>query len=258
MRSLLTAIRTLTILPCPGREAENLAAALPLFPFVGLLVGGLVAAALWLCMAVFNWPLDAAILGVVFNVWLTRALHLDGVGDVADALAGGRTIERRLEIMKDPRLGAFGVIAIACVLLLKVAAFDRILFLGAWWWIPVPFVVSRAMQVIVITLLPYARPEGGTAGAFVQGARPAHLAAALALAAGLCVLLAGIIGLAIFAAAAILSLLLSGWMRRHFGGVTGDLVGLTNELFETGLLLALAAAAPYLRSTLWILQPGWH
>ena len=107
---LITAFRTLTIFPVPGQEASDYCSALPFFPVVGFALGLL----LWLVSLVdklisgSGWPMGIAALMLLANIISTRALHLDGLADFADALGGGWDRARRLEIMKDARLGVFG------------------------------------------------------------------------------------------------------------------------------------------------------
>ena len=248
MRGLITAFRTLTLLPVPGRDAEDFSRSLPFFPVVGAVVGLIVAGVVWVFLDRLGLPLAAGAVGCALTALLTRGLHLDGLADTADALGGGRTRERRLEIMKDPHVGAFGVIAVSTCLLLKAAALSEIASFGhgQFLWIAVPFVISRTVMVEIAVLLPYARAEGGTASPFVRNSRPVHLIGALVVAAGVCFALSGYAGLLALLAGLVASGLLILWMRDVFGGVTGDLLGMANEVIETSLLLAVAAANPLL------------
>ena len=246
MRGIITAFRTLTIIPLPGPDAADMAQALPYFPLAGAALGGIVAVAAWAVSAKLGLTIIAGALGCALAALLTRGLHLDGRGDAADAIGGGHTRERRLEIMKDPHIGAFGVIAIATVLLLKAAAITELASMTAWRWIAVAFVISRTIQVELVVALPYARREGGTAGPFVQNAKPLHLAVATVLAAACCVAFAGLAALAVLAAALVAAVAWIAWMKAAFGGVTGDLIGMASEISETLLLVILAAAGPLL------------
>ena len=245
--AFVTAIRTLTCLDVPGRDAAGIADGLSFFPAAGFIIGAIVAAAVAGFHALFDWELGAGVLGATLCVLLTRALHTDGLADSIDGLLGGRTRERKLEIMKDTHVGAFGVTAIALSLLLKTAALARLAGSGwQWWWIPVPFIVSRAVLVKLAVVLPYARSEGGTGAVFVNNASRRHLVAALLSGLILCFALAGIGGVIAMLAAQLFAMFLAGRLNRALGGVTGDLLGMANELVETGLLLAIAALSPYL------------
>lgn len=239
MRPLITALRTLTRIPVPGPEAETLTAALPFFPAVGLLIGILATGVLYL-FSLGGWVHGAGIAAMICTVWITRGLHVDGLADVSDALGGARSRERRLEIMKDPHTGAFGVMAIVCDLFIKAAALAQLALLNRWMLAIIPFVVSRLAQVFLAASLPYARPGGGKAAGFVEAARPLHVILAGLAALAICAAIGGLTGVILLLQGLIASVLLRIWMKHHFGGVTGDLLGLSNEVVETGLLVVTA------------------
>lgn len=242
MRPLITALRTLTCIPTPGADAASLAAALPFFPAVGILIGGLVAWSLSLA-ALSGWALGSGILAMIVSVRITRGLHVDGLADVSDALGAGRTRERRLEIMKDPHTGAFGVVAIVSDLLLKAAALAHLAELRQWTLVIIPFIVSRTAQVLLAVSLPYARPGGGKALAFVEQARPIHFVLALIWSSAFCAAVAGWTGVILLLQGLVIAVMLRLWMKHNFGGVTGDLLGTSNEVIETGLLTLVACIA---------------
>ncbi len=252
---LVTAFRTLTIFPVPGRETPNHSAALPFFPVVGLALGLL----LWVMslangvIAGSGWPMGVAALMLLTSVISTRSLHLDGLADLADAVGGGWDPDRRLAIMKDSRLGVFGAVAIMLTMFCKWLAFSRLLTAASTIWVILICMVSRAMQVSLAVRLPYARREGGTAFAFVQNATGYQRAAAffISLAAAL---LYGPVGVFFLAVAETLTWAYGIWCRKYLGGITGDSLGAGNEIIETVLLLLAAApGAPIMSYTGW----GW-
>ncbi len=238
--NLITAIRTLTILPVPGREAGRPADSFYFFPLVGEMIGGAVLLAAWLVAVRIGWTMGAAWAGVFVMVCLTRALHLDGLGDTVDAFFAANTRERRLEIMKDPHVGAFGAAAIVLAILCKAVALERLCATGHFAWIILPIVLARMVMVLVAVSLPYARAEGGKARDFFTGAKPAHFWAACAVAVLFCYLHAGYLGLLVAAAALLLGLFMVRWMKRNFGGATGDLLGFAGEKTECALYFLLA------------------
>ena len=250
-RALGTAIRTLTILPCPGREAASLASALPWFPCVGLLIGAGLVFIGWVIGGLVDWPLGAAAVAVAWMAWVTGGLHLDGLADTVDGLAGGRTRERALEIMKDSRVGALGAIALAVVLLLKVIAVARLVELQTWRWLPVPVILARLAQVQLSVALPYARAEGGTASAFVRESGLGAYAVAAISAMVLCALLADFAGIAAWLAATGVAVVIGAGMRRRLGGVTGDVLGYASEMTEALLFIAFAIAASAWHARRW-------
>ncbi len=123
MKPLLAAIRFLTIVPVPGvwgTAEQDLARSVPWFPAIGLLLGGAAAGLAWALSAAP--PMLAAAVLVVVLLSFSGCLHMDGLADTADGFLSSRPRERILEIMKDSHIGAMGVIAIVCLLLVKFAA----------------------------------------------------------------------------------------------------------------------------------------
>jgi len=240
--TLPLALTFLTKLPWPWRgpaDAAALARSMFWFPWVGALLG----AGFWGAWAGLQRVLPAAAaaaLLLTLTVWITGGLHLDGLADTADGLGGGRTPAEALRIMKDSRVGAFGVIGLILVLLLKFSLF---LSLGsqpdktaALMLYPV---VSRWGMVLLAYLSPYARPEGGLGQAMTLGVNPGTLTGASLSTGFLSLLILGVPGLILFVAAAALIWLGSLYFQRRLGGVTGDVLGAANEILE---VLVLAGA----------------
>jgi len=203
------------------------------YPFVGLVIGGLTWLA-WTGTTRLFPTLVAAALTLIFWVALTGGLHLDGLADCCDGLLASASVERRLEIMKDSRLGAFGGIGLFLVLLLKAvtlstltpqASFGIFLAAGLARWCILP-----------AGLLPLARPSGMGAD-FKAGFRPWFIAAGAIVPFALSIFLGarGLISLASGLLAAILALRLA---KSRIGGITGDVFGMTVEVVEVVSLLA--------------------
>ena len=239
IRGLITAIRLLTMLPVPGRDARRLSDALYWFPVVGLLLGSVLWGLGWLLQLLApTWSMGPAGAVVVSSAVLTLFLHLDGLADWADGFLGARDRERTLRIMKDPCVGAFGVVALVSVLLMKWISVTRLIECDALHWLISATIVSRALQVDLAVALPYARSDGGTGGPFVQDAQPRHRVIALAVALLLVLSIGGPAGALALGAAWLFCRVLARWFRRRLGGVTGDLLGAASELVETGVLFA--------------------
>jgi adenosylcobinamide-GDP ribazoletransferase len=183
---------------------------------------------------------------LVADSLLTRGLHLDGFADCIDAVGGAWDRERRLAIMKDTHLGAFGAIALVLLLLAKWIAMTRLVSSGTAVWVILVLVVSRTMQVDLAVRLPYARPERGTGHPFVTGAAPWHLAVAATAAVGIALGGYGPLGLGVLGVGVGITRLFGAWCRSRLGGITGDLLGAGNELVELCLLFLLAAPGPRL------------
>ncbi|MEZ4860725.1 MAG: adenosylcobinamide-GDP ribazoletransferase [Caldilineaceae bacterium] len=235
---LALAFSFLTVTPMPtiAYQPGLLARAGRWFPLVGLMMGALLAAAQWGLGHLFT-PLLSATLVIALWAALTGGLHLDGVADCCDGLLAPVPAERRLEIMRDPRTGAFAVIGLVLLLLLKVGALATLtgaspLLLATTW--------SR-WNLLWTARQPLARPSGLGAD-FGQ-----HLALQTVLQALLLPLALALyffhwrtvvaIVLAVGA-----TLLLNHFAQRRLGGVTGDVYGLTVEVSEVVILLIFSAA----------------
>jgi len=253
-RGLTTAFRTLTILPLPGRDASEPAASLPFFPVVGGVLG-LMLWAVSLSNGLFpdgGWPAGVAALMLIAGSLLTRGLHLDGLADFIDAVGGAWDRERRLAIMKDTHLGAFGAIALVLLLLAKWIALTRLVTSGTAVWVILVLAASRTMQVDLAVRLPYARPEKGTGHPYVTGAAMWHLVVAMSAAVGIALGGYGPLGLGVLGVGVGVTRVFGAWCRSRLGGITGDLLGAGNELVELCLLFLLAAPGPRL-----LAYSGW-
>lgn len=237
LRGLVTALRTLTILPVPGRDAEKFSSSLHWFTAAGLLIGAVEAGMAMLGMLA-GWPELAALLPVLAGILLTRGLHADGLADLADGFFGGRSRESILRIMKDPNVGSFGAIALILLFLSKWVVLLRLVHFGGYAVVASGVILARMAQVVLAERFPYARPENGTATAFVNGAGPAHLLSALFSGIVIVSLILRFdlylsIALPVTALASAAGTGLLG--KRKIGGVTGDVLGAVSEVTEVAV-----------------------
>jgi adenosylcobinamide-GDP ribazoletransferase len=244
MASLILAVRFLTIVPVPGRAAVGPAAlgrAAWWFPVVGLALGGALAAADRALSAAVP-PLLAAVLVVTAWTVVTGGLHLDGLADCADAL-GGATRARRLEILTDSRIGVFGAgamiasFAIACAAVAGIPGTMRapILILAP--------AVGRLSPLLVGASLRSGAPPHGLGASFLGALPPSAGLVHLALILGIAWLAMGHAGLAISLGALAASFAAAAWLARHFGALTGDVLGAAVALAELTFLVLAAAVA---------------
>lgn len=238
MRALLAAIGFLTRVPVPlpaYDDARVKAASLVWYPLVGLLIGLILGGLAWLLRDT-STLLSAALLLTAW-VAVTGALHLDGLADSADAWIGGMgDRDKTLAIMKDPRSGPAGVVALVLMLLLKFAALAS---LGPVPWAALLLapVLARASLAALFLSTPYVR-SGGLGAALVDAPRSACGLALLFVAAGsLCLGGRGV--LALLLAAAVFALWRWACLNR-LGGCTGDTAGALAEMVELAVLLGLA------------------
>jgi adenosylcobinamide-GDP ribazoletransferase len=218
--------------------AEDVARGAVLFPLVGAGIGAAVGGTAVLLEPTFP-ALLAAALAVGVELVLTGALHVDGVADTADAL-GAPAPDRALEIMRDSRIGTFGACALVVDLLVRTAVITALLDRGgALVSLTAAGALGRAAILPLAALLPYARPGGGLSDRI--GLPAAVVGGATAI--GLSVGLAGWIGAAMVAAAALTTALIAVAYRRRFGGVTGDTLGAANQLVDLATIAVVAALA---------------
>ena len=239
IRSLRAAVSFLTVLPvanADGSPGERLGRAY--FPAIGALIG-FVAGVAYLVMAAFSTPLVGAAAAVAVLAVLTGALHLDGLADSVDGLMTHGDVARRLEVMRDPRLGSYGVTAIALVLLLDWAAIASMSPLRAFAALVIGGALSRLATVAIIAFVPYIRAAGLGVAAWDPKSRGLDLAFGAASAALVC-LLDWRRALVAVSVVALVTVSLAAVARRRLGGATGDICGAAAELCQLGVLLVFA------------------
>lgn len=255
MQELLWAIRFLTIIPL-GRERalppERMGRVMVFYPLVGLIIG--------LCLVLVYYPLAVGLpsaladaLIILFYVFLTGGLHIDGLADSMDGLLGGWDRQSRLDIMKDSCIGTFGTIGIAgdmglrFVFLQNLPDFlpdvvlseaKHLAFLPPGEALKkgiallIMVVVGRWAQTLAASIAPYAREGMGTASGLVSHTRPVHCLLASILPLFLVGTFYGTRGMVMLAVVCAVVLLLTSYTRSRIGGVTGDTIGMTNEVSE--------------------------
>jgi adenosylcobinamide-GDP ribazoletransferase len=240
LRAMITAFRTLTIIPIPGKDTEDFSRSLCFFPLVGALLGFVVLFVCYGAAAIgFKHLFVLALLSMAVVTWLTGGLHIDGLGDVADAFGGGKNKEHILQLLKDPAMGSFGVCAIVFDILIKAWCWEFFLEKGNPWFIFWSFVFSRSMQGVAIAFIPNASAES-IAAPFGQGGKSARISVILTcLVTGLAAawLLSPPAALVFALCSLAVTLVFGFYCWRRIQGITGDCVGATNELVEIGVLL---------------------
>ncbi len=234
MSRFFTALKFLTIFPVPARWAggeEDMSRCLPFFPLVGILIGGLAAGWTWgLDYLLPPWP--TSVLAAVALVGISRALHMDGLSDTADGFLSSRPRDRILEIMRDSHVGLMGVVAIVCILCLKIGALASLSQEIRWQAVLLAPVAGRCALVITVSVLPYARSEGGLGTLFYRG--KSRLGGVLAfLFLGLAGwMISGYPGLISAAVSGAVTLLFAVYTFRKIRGATGDTLGAACEIVE--------------------------
>jgi adenosylcobinamide-GDP ribazoletransferase len=241
MKRLVLALSFLTTIPVRifgTLQPGDLGRAGAWFPLVGLLLGGLLAAARLGLGKIFPDPL-AAVLVVALWAWLTGFLHLDGLADCCDGMLAAAAPDRRLDIMKDPRLGTFGGVGLIMHLLIKTSALAALPASLPAAILPLLLAPALARWLILLAARqPMARP-GGLGAEFASGVSWRTFVYAALVPIGL-VVLGGLRAILAAAAAHLVAFSVARLARSRLGGITGDVLGLTVELSEAAVLLVFA------------------
>lgn len=242
----LAALRFLTVIPLPGRREispEEVGRSIVYFPLVGVIIG--------LILAGLNWLLGLGLPSALVNVLLvvslvvvSGGLHLDGFVDTCDGMVGHKTVAQRLRVMKDSRAGAFGIIGVSCLLLVKYVSLNSV---PACWMMPtlvLMAVVSHWAMVYAVFAYPYAKPSG-LGRVFKQGANRTRFIVATVVALVVAVILAQLAGLVIMFGIWIIVMAMAFYLKGRFGGLTGDTYGAINEIAEVLVLILVCLLAHF-------------
>jgi adenosylcobinamide-GDP ribazoletransferase len=242
-RDLQIAAAFLTRLPIRQQEPAGLSAlgrAARCFPLVGLGIGLVAGVAYAVAIEFALPPILAAVLAVAAAIVVTGALHEDGLADTADGFGGGADREAKLRIMRDSRIGTYGVIALILVLAAQIAALsalsdsDDVAAL-----LIVCHAASRALLVPVMHLEPPARGDGLAVSAGRPS--PATTLWALGIAGVVALIFAGFYGIVASLIGAVVAWVIVWIARRQIGGITGDVLGSVQQATAIAMLLALVA-----------------
>lgn len=241
VKGFLIALQFLTIIPWRQERqpsAEDLGRSIAFFPTIGLLIGILLMA----INLMLAEHLPQGVLNVLLLLGLTittGAIHLDGLADTIDGLAGGKNREESLSIMKEGRIGALGSVGLIFLILLKYISLNSIptglknqalimmVVTGRWSMVPMSFFSS------------YARKENGTGRPFVNFVTAVDLGAATLMALLISIILFYIKGLIIILIVGLITFMATIFFKQRLGGVTGDVLGATNEVNEALCLLTI-------------------
>jgi len=232
---LWIALQFLTIIPVPKRFEAKLSYigdSLVYFPLGGLFLGLILALISWALSYILPLQIISALV-VISLVVLTGAHHLDGLADTFDGVIAGRTVSERIAIMSDTRIGTFGTVAIAGLLLLKYAGFSSGIEPGILILQPV---LSRWSMVSLLFMYPTAK-KAGMCFSYKKGATIRKFLIATLITLVITVILAGWHGLILLACVFLISFCIGLWTKSRIGGITGDTCGALNEINEAAVPL---------------------
>jgi adenosylcobinamide-GDP ribazoletransferase len=242
MASIIAAFQFLTIFPTIITRmftSQEMGRAVAWFPVVGLALGAALYGVNHAARLIFPDSVSAA---VTLFAWIvfTRALHLDGFMDSCDGLFGGFTVERRLEIMRDSRVGAFGVAGGVLILLTQYAALGS--SLDIFPALLMAAMLGRWVLSLVIHFFPYAR-EDGLGFEMKLNVNLMNVFLATSITALVSWFVCSWIGLALMFGAAMLAFLIALYVMRLLPGLTGDIYGAVTMMVETLVLLCFTVSS---------------
>lgn len=239
----LTALMFLTRIPCPrwvGHGADALARSTVYFPVIGLLVGGVGAATF--AVVQLAWPpLLALVAAMASTVWLTGAFHEDGLADTFDGFGGGWTRDDVLRIMKDSRVGTYGVAALVLVMAGKLAALAALPVAEVPVALVAGHVLGRASSLPLIGRYDYVRDDSATGKPFAASVTPVRLAVGVGGAVAATGALLWADAALALGAAVVVTVGAGRAFESRIGGITGDTLGAANQLVELAVYVALAS-----------------
>lgn len=243
VRDVRIAMTFLTRIPVGwvhGMEVGDLSRAAWSFPIIGIVVGALGGAALYGAAAMDLHPLACAFVGLAVMALVTGGLHEDGLADVADGFGGGGDKTRILEIMRDSRIGSFGVLALVFGIGIRAAALSGVPGPGlAWITLIAAAVFSRAALPLIMAMMPAARSDGLSKGAGCPSKSGALIALGMGVIALFALMPAKLVFVSIMVAIPLAGLIVL-WAYRRLGGQTGDVLGAVQQTTEMSVIIAAA------------------
>lgn len=235
MRNFVSALSFLTLIPSGKFSGKPVAGSILYFPVVGILVGSLFAGVDWLG-SLFLYDELRVLTDVAFLALITGGLHLDGLADSADALYVLHDKEKSLEIMKDPRVGVMGVLALLFCLGFKFTGILALELEQCWIWFVVAPALARSAQVVGLVFMDDARETGGVGQTLYQRGKFQYLTFCL-IPLALPFWVSVPVGVAVVAAFLIINVSLFRFFRHRLEGMTGDTFGALTEITETFFLI---------------------
>ncbi|MFT5728199.1 MAG: adenosylcobinamide-GDP ribazoletransferase [Desulforhopalus sp.] len=244
LAAFLAALRFLTIVPIEWnaeRDGDYFKQSLLFFPVIGLLIGSVGYLLTLFSLWIFPQPVVTCLV-ICYLAFISGCLHLDGLSDSGDGLLSSRPRDRSMEIMKDSRVGAMGVIVTVLVILAK---FSALISIDPHQLAITVFFMPLAGRVIILctmAALPYARQEGGIGGLFYsKSVKRLAFCSLFVLIAFLVLLTPGKLFI-VLSVVVLVFYLFNRWCKSKIGGATGDTLGANCELAEMAVALAFSAS----------------
>ncbi len=238
-RQVSSVFSFLTIIPAGSSDLQIVARHMYLFPIVGIAIGLLIGAAGW-GLSIFLGPLIVGLLVSAGLVLITGIHHLDGLSDFADGLMVKGTRERKLEVMRDPKVGSAGVVSIVLYVAGVVISLSFMKGFELFYAILMGEIIAKFCMVLSASIGPSAWP--GSNSSFIDSMKDKRkLAIAAIITISIIAVFQNNIGFVALSAAIIVTLVIVGISRRSFGGISGDIMGAINELARVSSFLVFAS-----------------
>ncbi len=243
MRNFFSALNFLTVLPNPFKDYSVSSRMVFYFPLVGFLIGAFLIGVDRLC-ALFLADEIRVLMDLLFLIVVTGGLHLDGLADSADGFFSHKSKEKILEIMKDPRVGVMGAIALIFSVLLKFYALLNIPTQNCWLWMLITPAIARSSQVFGLTFMNYPENTRGLANDLYYGKSYKSLVGCVFPFLPIFVLnfWVGVLSIGIFI---LLTFFILFFFHQKIGGMTGDNFGALNEIIEICFFIYGGVVCPY-------------
>ncbi|NDF26519.1 MAG: adenosylcobinamide-GDP ribazoletransferase [Nitrosopumilaceae archaeon] len=229
----------LTIIPSGSSDLQTVAKHMYLFPVIGIAIGLLIGAVGW-GLSFFLEPLVVGLLVAASLVLITGIHHTDGLSDFADGLMVKGSKEKKLEVMRDPKVGSAGIVAIVFYVAAAVIALSFMKGFELFYAILIGEVIAKFCMVLSASIGPSA--WHGSNSAFIESMKDKKkLVVAGAITISVIVLFQNNAGFVALAAAIAVTLVIVGVSKRSFGGISGDIMGAINELARVSSFLVLAS-----------------
>lgn len=244
IKRFILAVQFMTKIPISLQldvDEQDFAQSMLFYPVVGLIVGVLMTAAYYIFSLTASGLLPP-VMAVLSGVAVTGAFHLDGLADVCDALLSNKDRTGMLAVMKDSRIGTGGAVAIASILILKIAALSEMSGNTAYDALLLAPVLGRTGIVTAAAMSRYARAEGGLGQHFIDKTGWLQMLWTAVIALAIAVPVIGYVALVLLAAELLTSVLFTKYMESKIGGMTGDTLGAACEITEAVVLLIFAVS----------------
>ena len=197
---------------------------------------------LWILFLFLNTLFAPAVVPVLLLgalLLMTGGLHMDGLADTVDGLKGGYSREEVLTIFKDPHMGPMAAVSVVLILLLKYACLNALAPDAMLPALVLMATLSRYAMVQLACFSPYARATGGLGEPFVRGVRQDHFRLALLLTIAIVLVVGRVRGILLGVLVSLATIGYQAYFRKRLGGITGDVLGATNEVNEALILVLI-------------------